>query len=496
MAADRDGRDGEALHVVAVAGGRVVGTCRLLVDDGVARLGRMAVEPERRGQGVGARDPGARPTAWPAGGGAERMRLHAQTSRAPLYQRAGYERAGDALRRGGHRARDHGEAACLSCASTRCRGLRVIVAGERGARPGAWLDPAPRARRSTRTSDPVPRGPRGPHAARGLRAAPGRRRRPTRPAGACAWCRTSFPALAPGADEPGADPLAAGRGEPELFAARPAAGAHEVIVNAPEPVGSLVELAPDQAGGGDGRLARAHARPRRRAAYVHVIVNEGREAGRLAPAHARAALRAAASCPPRSPASASASPPTATAPRAATCSRTWCRRRCAGASAWWRWTPRPWRSARSPRACRSTCRSCRAGPRARFEDDGPLGAALLHDGPGRLGANWAALPPFNLWVRTAPRGAERFCWRIDLLPRLAHLAGLEMGTGVQLNVLAPEDAAERLRAGEPVGFRAAMPPVPAPDADVRRRAAAGAAALRPLGRGAGRALPASRADRH
>ncbi|MBA2566888.1 MAG: galactose-1-phosphate uridylyltransferase, partial [Thermoleophilaceae bacterium] len=49
-------------------------------------------------------------------------------------------------------------------------------------------------------------------------------------------------------------------------------------------------------------------------------------------------------------------------------------------------------------------------------------------------------------VRTAPRGAEHFCWRIDLLPRLVNDAGLELGVGVHLNVLAPERAAELLRA--------------------------------------------------
>jgi UDPglucose--hexose-1-phosphate uridylyltransferase len=54
-----------------------------------------------------------------------------------------------------------------------------------------------------------------------------------------------------------------------------------------------------------------------------------------------------------------------------------------------------------------------------------------------------------MWVRTAPRGAERFCWRIDVLPRLSHPAGLEMGTDVNLNVLPPERAAERLRATTP-----------------------------------------------
>jgi UDPglucose--hexose-1-phosphate uridylyltransferase len=55
------------------------------------------------------------------------------------------------------------------------------------------------------------------------------------------------------------------------------------------------------------------------------------------------------------------------------------------------------------------------------------------------------MPPLNLWVRTAPRGAERFCWRIDVLPRLSELAGLEVGTGIHLNALPPERAAERLR---------------------------------------------------
>jgi UDPglucose--hexose-1-phosphate uridylyltransferase len=84
-------------------------------------------------------------------------------------------------------------------------------------------------------------------------------------------------------------------------------------------------------------------------------------------------------------------------------------------------------------------------PRPRFEDDGPLCAALLHGVLGRLERVLGALPPFNLWVRTAPRDARYFCWRIDLMPRLTHLAGLELGTGLSLNVLPPERAAELLR---------------------------------------------------
>ena len=83
--------------------------------------------------------------------------------------------------------------------------------------------------------------------------------------------------------------------------------------------------------------------------------------------------------------------------------------------------------------------------RPRFQDDGPTGAALLHDALLRLRRRLGAGPPLNLWVRTAPRGAEHFCWRIDIVPRLTHLAGLELGTGVHLNVVAPEQAADELR---------------------------------------------------
>jgi predicted GNAT family N-acyltransferase len=87
--ADRDGRDPEATHIVAVADGQVIGTCRLLFRSGVARLGRLAVEPGRRGDGVGAAilreaDRVARLA------GAEAISLHAQTHAKELYLRDGY----------------------------------------------------------------------------------------------------------------------------------------------------------------------------------------------------------------------------------------------------------------------------------------------------------------------------------------------------------------------------------------------------------------------
>ncbi len=85
-------------------------------------------------------------------------------------------------------------------------------------------------------------------------------------------------------------------------------------------------------------------------------------------------------------------------------------------------------------------------PRARFEDDGPTGAALLRDGLGRLGRALGAPPALALWVRTAPRGADAFCWRIDVVPRLAEPTGLELGAGLHVCAVEPEHAAARLRA--------------------------------------------------
>ena len=118
--ADQDGRDPEATHIVAVDDGTVIGTCRLLFRGPVARLGRLAVERDRRGDGVAAEILGeADRIASEAG--SESIALHAQTYARELYARAGYEPVRTDVRGGGHRARGHGEAApvSLSCASTR-----------------------------------------------------------------------------------------------------------------------------------------------------------------------------------------------------------------------------------------------------------------------------------------------------------------------------------------------------------------------------------------
>ncbi|MGH2847255.1 MAG: GNAT family N-acetyltransferase [Thermoleophilaceae bacterium] len=94
--ADRDGRDGEAAHIVAVEKGEVIGTCRLLFRGRMARLGRLAVEPERRGAGIAAAIL-AEADRIALAQGAEAISLHAQTYALRLYLDAGYEERGPAF---------------------------------------------------------------------------------------------------------------------------------------------------------------------------------------------------------------------------------------------------------------------------------------------------------------------------------------------------------------------------------------------------------------
>lgn len=321
-------------------------------------------------------------------------------------------------------------------------GLRTIVAGDRAARPGGGfsVDPQPPI---DPDGDPFLEGheERTPPEVHALRPGGGAADGP-------GWLvrvvPNLYPALSPdGTVTDAADPLAGGRGEPAMFVSRPAVGAHEVIVNSPKPVTSLGMLAPAEVETAMG-VWRERMLAHGGAAYVHLIVNEGREGGASLP-HTHSQLYALPFVPPvvarererftayadrthgrnlledlvqeevraRDRVVAVDSEAVAICPFA---SRV------------------PFQVQIAPRS-----------PRARYEDDGPLAAHLLHDVLGRLQAVLGALPPLNLWIRTAPRDARWFCWRIDLLPRLTHLAGLEMGAGVSLNIQPPERAAALLR---------------------------------------------------
>ncbi|MDE0346286.1 MAG: GNAT family N-acetyltransferase [Boseongicola sp.] len=50
---ERDGRDDDAIHLVALKDGVPVGTARLLVDGDTGRIGRVAVLVDKRGCGLG-----------------------------------------------------------------------------------------------------------------------------------------------------------------------------------------------------------------------------------------------------------------------------------------------------------------------------------------------------------------------------------------------------------------------------------------------------------
>jgi len=83
--------------------------------------------------------------------------------------------------------------------------------------------------------------------------------------------------------------------------------------------------------------------------------------------------------------------------------------------------------------------------RKRWEDDGPTGAAMLHDALRRLAARHVTPVPVTVWIRTAPGGAERFSWRIDIVPALAAPTALGLGAGVPVVGVSPERAAAELR---------------------------------------------------
>jgi len=337
-------------------------------------------------------------------------------------------------------------------------GARTIVAGERSRRPGGEprCPPAPPI---DAAGDPFAEGneARTPPELYAVRPGGGE---PDGPGWTVRVVPNLYPALAP----PGSGPPPPGEARPELFCASPAEGAHEVIVNGPQPVQSLAELpAPQLRAAMEVWRARmgTHARGGT-AEYVQLIVNERREGG-ASLEHTHAQLYALPWVP-------------AEVARERERAGAWATRTTGGnlledlVAEEVRRRERivaideeavllaPWAS-RAPFQLMLAPRR----PRARFEDEGPLGAELLHDGLTRLRRHFGASPPLNLWVRTAPRGTEQFCWRIDIVPRLTHIAGLELSTGLNLNIVAPEDAAARLRELAPSPPAPSAPPTrPAP----------------------------------
>ncbi len=78
-------------------------------------------------------------------------------------------------------------------------------------------------------------------------------------------------------------------------------------------------------------------------------------------------------------------------------------------------------------------------------------ATALRNVLGRLGASLDG-PPYNLVLHSAPlreRVDATYHWHWEIHPRLREIAGLELGTGLPVNPVSPEDAVEELRASDP-----------------------------------------------
>jgi UDPglucose--hexose-1-phosphate uridylyltransferase len=243
-----------------------------------------------------------------------------------------------------------------------------------------------------------------------------------------------------------ADPLrATSRGrEPDLFRATLATGFHEVVISSPKHHTSLGQLDDDElaaAISGWRERMRAHIE---QAAYVQLIVNEGREAG-ASLEHSHAQLYALGFVP-------------AAIARERERFVSYNQHTMGGdllaeiASEEVRRKERlvaidddallicPWAS-RSPFELRIVPRT----PAPRFEQDGEVGVGMLRTALRALEARFDAVPQFNAWTITAPRDAETFHWHLDLAPRIGIRAGFEQSTGVELNVFPPERAAAELR---------------------------------------------------
>jgi UDPglucose--hexose-1-phosphate uridylyltransferase len=57
-------------------------------------------------------------------------------------------------------------------------------------------------------------------------------------------------------------------------------------------------------------------------------------------------------------------------------------------------------------------------------------------------------PDLNFTIRSGPAeyaGARHFHWYVSVIPRLTRVAGFELGSGMFINTVLPEDAADYLR---------------------------------------------------
>ena len=93
-------------------------------------------------------------------------------------------------------------------------------------------------------------------------------------------------------------------------------------------------------------------------------------------------------------------------------------------------------------------------PEPLFSATTPARAAAVADLTRHVVARLDAVMPgadYNWWLHQAPYGeqaekvARQWHWHLEILPRLAPLAGFELGTGCHITTLAPEESAQRMK---------------------------------------------------
>src|SRR4051795_7715511 len=276
-------------------------------------------------------------------------------------------------------------------------GLKSIVTPERATRPGGGLTAEPCPPIDPETDPFLPghedQTPPEVYALRPNGGAPD----------APGWTVRVVPNLYPALDPESAAP--APFAKRDLFTATPARGRHEVVINAPDPVPSLANLDVEQVRAAVDvwrERMRTHAED---AAYVHVIVNERREAGASLP-HTHAQIYALDFVP-------------AAVARERERFGAHAQRTMGGnllqdlvqeevklsdrivaiddeAVLMVPYGARfPYQLMLAPRC-----------PRARFDDDGPTGAAMLHDGLSRLARRLGARPSAGPGAAAPPAGAR------------------------------------------------------------------------------------------
>jgi predicted GNAT family N-acyltransferase len=95
-----DGRDSEGIHLVAIEGGELLGTCRLVLVGRTAQFSRLAVRVGARRRGIATAILEVAEAETRAAGG-RRLVLHAQTYVCALYENVGYRTRGGLFREAG-----------------------------------------------------------------------------------------------------------------------------------------------------------------------------------------------------------------------------------------------------------------------------------------------------------------------------------------------------------------------------------------------------------